>query len=219
VSVVTRNERRASGRLTLFSVLNVDAARLAREGAHRAAATLAKAAATIEAGEEFLRLKKLLSGHLMKDVSAALEGSAPEAKWPELHDLLRLIARRTKASRTRRSPPTSFFEVVTGKISEAQAGFLVLTGESGRRTAVPRWLAHSAYRVNVGDCLALVTEKLASQQMVINAVPGIEVGRASAEFSPFGRHAPVHTLTRADAKQLSGAPAPLEVLVPVAIGA
>ena len=217
--MVTRTERRASGRLTVFSVLNVEAARLAREGEHRGATTLAKAAATIEGSEEFLRLKKLLSGQLMKDVSAVIEGSAAEAKWPELHELLRLIARETKASRTRCSPRTSFSRIVTGKISEAQAGFLVLTGESGSRTAVPLWLAQSAYRANVGDCLALVTEKLASQQMVINAVPGIEVGRASAKFSPFGRNAPVHTLTRADAKRLAGAPAPLKILVPVAIGA
>jgi len=220
VSVVTRDERRASGRLTIFSVLNVDAARLAREGEHLAATTLAKAAAAIEGSEAFLRLKRLLSGHLAKDVSVVLEGGVPAAKWAELPELLRLIARETKASRAHCLPRKRFSEVITGRISEAQESFLVLTCESGSRTAVPRWLAQSVHRVNIGDYLALVTEKLANQQMVISAVPGIEMGRPSAaKFSPFGRNAPVHTLTRADAKQLAGGPAPLRILVPVAIGA
>jgi hypothetical protein len=45
------------------------------------------------------------------------------------------------------------------------------------------------------------------------------LGRASAKFSPLGRNAPVRALTRADAKRLAGAPAPLRILVPVSIGA
>lgn len=218
VSVVTRDQRSASGRLTIFSVLNVDAARLAREGEHRGAAQLAKAAAGIEGSEGFLELKQLLTGHPLEEVSAVLEGAAPEDEWPDLHELLRRIARETKATRSRMAPKVRLSEVVTGKISEAQEGFLVLTAEGGARTAVPRWLAQSAHRESVGDFLALVTERLDDQQMVVNALPGIETSRDSSKFSPFGRSAKVHSLTAADAKQLAGSPGPLRILVPVSIG-
>jgi hypothetical protein len=71
---------------------------------------------------------------------------------------------------------------------------------------------------NVGDGVALVSETLSDQQVVVNALPGIETGRAS-RFSPFGRSAKVHSLTKADAKRLAGRPAPLRILVPVSIGA
>lgn len=219
VGVVTRDERSASGRLTIFSVLNVDAARLAREGEHRGAAQLAGAAARVESSKGFLELKQLLSGHPLEEVSAVLEGGAPEDQWPDLHELLRQIARETKATRTRISPRVKLSGVVTGRVSEAQGGFVVLTAEGGARTAVPRWLAQSAHRANVGDLLALVTEKLDDQQMVVNALPGIETSRASPKFSPFGRRAKVHALTAADAKKLAGSPAPLHILVPVSIGA
>lgn len=219
VSVVTRKEGSASGRLTLFSVLNTDAARLAREGAHRGAMTLAKAAAAIEASAEFLRLQQLLMGLLSKDVSAVIEGGVAEAQKPDLHELLQRIARMTTMARLRCSRKVKLAEVVAGRLSE-EAGLLILNVEGGGPTAVPRWLAESAHRGNVGDCLALVTEKLDAQQMVVHALPGIEAGPSSApRFSPFGRDAPVHALTKADAQRLAGRPAPLRILVPVAIGA
>ena len=72
MSVVTRSEHRASGRFIIFSVLNVDAARLAREGDERSAKVLAKAAARVEASAAFGRLRKLLSGRPAADVSAAV---------------------------------------------------------------------------------------------------------------------------------------------------
>jgi hypothetical protein len=219
ISVVTRSDHRASGRFTIFSVLNVDAARLAREGEAAAAAALAKAAARLEEGAAFLRLGKLLRGRRAADVSAAVEGEVPEDRWPELHGALRIVARETKADRARQPSTTRSAEVVTGKISESNPDFLVLLAASGLRTAVPRWLAHSAHREKVGDCLALVSDRLDDRQMVVNAVPGIDVSARAPErgFSPFGRAAPVGRLTRADARLLSRAPAPLRILIPVSI--
>jgi hypothetical protein len=219
LSVVTRNDHRASGRFTIFSVLNVDAARFARDGEEKSATALAKAAARLEASKSFVRLGKLLSGRPADDVSAAVEGGLSESRWPELHGVLRLVARETKAARARQPPKSRLAEVVTGRISEAQPDFLVLLGASGLRTAVPRWLAHSAHRENVGDCLALVTDRLDDHQMVVNATPGIDVDANSsdARFTPFGRDAPVRELTRADARLLSRSPAPLRILVPVMI--
>lgn len=216
VSIVTRSEHRANGRLCIFSVLNVDAARLARAGQDRLAMALAKAAATLEASAVFGQLSRLLAGKSSEDVSAAVEGEVGEARWPELHRLLRLLARKTKAARARLAP---LQDVVAGKISETQPDFLILTAASGERTAVPRWLAQAAHREEVGDCLALVTDRLDERHMVVNAVPGIDVSKdaPAAAFSPFGRNAPVRQLTKADTRLLSRAPAPLRVLVPVTI--
>jgi hypothetical protein len=220
VSVVTRDARSASGRVTLFSVLNVEAARLAREGDHRDAATVAEAAGAIEAGDSFRRIKQLLTGRTVDEVSAFVDGGAREEDSPELLGLLRLVAAETRATRGRMSARVTLSEVVTGRISEEQASYCVLTAESGARTAVPRWLADAAKRGRLGDCLALVTEKLGAQQLVVNALPGLEMSEHTpAVFSPFGRSARVNSLTRADASRLARKPAPLTIVVPVSIGA
>ncbi len=219
VSVVTRNERSASGRLTMFSVLNTDSARLAREGDHRGAKALAKAAAGIETSAEFLELKQALTGRSARDILLVVEGLEPHTPWPAVHELLRRLALETNAARSRSASKVKLAEVVAGRLSE-EAGLVVLTAAGGGRTAVPRWLAEAAHRGNAGDCLALTTERLDAQHLVVNAMPGIETSRASTvPFSPFGRTAPVHSLTKADAKRLAGKPARLSVLVPVTIGA
>ena len=217
VSVVTRQAQRASGRLSIFSVLNVDAARSARQGDPALAAALAKAAAGIEASSAFVQLGELLTGKAASDVSCVVEGGQRESWWSELDGFLRHLARQTKAARARRPLKAARREMVAGKISETGAEFLVLTAAGGRRTAVPRWLAHAAHRENVGDCLALVTDRLDERRAVINAVPGIDLNMKvpDAAFTPFGRAAPVHRLTRADARQLSRPRAPLKILVPV----
>lgn len=216
VSIVTRSEHRATGRLSIFSVLNVDAARLARDGQQRLATSAAKAAASLEASDVFVQLGKLLAGKSSQDVSAAVAGEVADTGWPELLRLLRLLARRTKAARARLSGGQ---DVIAGTISETRSDYLVLTAASGLRTAVPRWLAQAAHREKVGDCLALVTDRLDDRHMVVNAVPGIDVskGAAAATFSAFGRTAPVRQLTKADARLLSRPAAPLRVLVPVTI--
>lgn len=218
VSVVTRNVHRASGRVTIFSVLNVEAARCAREGHARAAMALAKAASRVEGSEMFTRLTALLTGRPASEVTAAVDGVVAESEWPELLDALRLVARATRDARSSKTP-SSTADVVAGKISGELNDFLVLDAQAGVQTYVPRWLAQSAHRDNVGDFLALVTEKLDETQMVVKAVPAINVDpRARASASPFGRSAPVRDLSAGDARLLSGTPALLKILVPVTIG-
>jgi hypothetical protein len=121
-------------------------------------------------------------------------------------------------ARSKRPPLEEAAAVVMGRISEAQPDFLVLEAKDGARTAVPRWLAQSAHRENVGDCLALVTDRLGDRQMVVNAIPGVDVEAEPAKkFSPFGRSAQVHSITREDALLLSRPPRPLRIMIPVII--
>ena len=220
VSVVTRSAGRASGRLTIFSVLNVSAARCAREGEQKGARAFVRAAARVEKSEAFSRLKGLLTGKSVAEVTAAVAGGVSAAKWPEFIEVLRDVARETRTAMERGVRGGGGADVITGTIREALDDGLVLQAESGVRTLVPRWLGQSAHREQVGDVLALVTDKLAEAQMVVQALPAIELrDEPRSAASPFGRGAPVRMLTAADARLLAGEPAPLKVLVPVTIEA
>lgn len=220
VSVVTRCDHRASGRLTIFSVLNVSAARCAREGDERAAKALAKAAARVERSDAFTRLKELLSGKTATEVTAAVAGGVSGLRGSALLDVLREVASETRNANVHRAPRGSRTEVMTGKILEALREGLVVQAESGAKTLVPRWLGQAAHRENVGDVLALVTDRLDDSQMVVQAMPAIDLGTDDVAIkSPFGRSAPVRELTSADVRLLSGRPAPLTILAPITIEA
>lgn len=218
VSIVTRREHRASGRLTIFSVLNMDAARFARLGDGRRAKAHASAAARIEASAEFLRLKELLTGRPVEDVTAVVEGAIPAAQSREIHEQLRRVARATLRVRPRDEANKLGTEVVVGTISETMAESITLTALSGDRVAIPRWLARTAGREVVGECLALVSERL-DDGLVTHAFPAISLDdqRTQPEFSPFGRAAPVTKLMASDVPVVRGAAGPLRVLVPVTI--
>ncbi|HEX4381482.1 MAG TPA: hypothetical protein VH083_00975 [Myxococcales bacterium] len=218
VRVATRKSHRASGQFTVFSSLNVDAGQSARQGHARAATAWAKAAARIEKTKAFGELRDLLSGRSIDQVAAIVDGNVAKAPWPELLAVLRLVARETMLARSKRPLPEEGAAVVMGRIADAQPDFLVLEAKDGARTAVPRWLAQSAHRENVGDCLALVTDRLGDRQMVVNAIPGIDIDAQASpkKFSPFDRSA-VHLLTLEDVRLLSRPPQPLKITIPVII--
>lgn len=216
VSVVTRSDHRATGRLTIFSVLNVEAARSARDGDLRTARSFAKAAAKVEKSATFVRLKKLLSGRPTDEVTAAVEGGVSARRLPELLEALRQVARETRNAHIHQSVRGGTTEIVSGRILEALREGLVLQAETGATTLIPLWLAQSAHRENVGDLLALITDRLDDTQMVVKVVPAIDL-RAPLKVTPFGRAAAVHALTAADVRTLSRKPAALKILVPVSI--
>jgi hypothetical protein len=216
VSIVCREHSHASGRLTVFSMLNVDAARLAREGRSREAVAFAKAAAKIEMGKAFAQLKAMVSGRPSAETAEAIQGTS-KTQSPQLLAVLRLIARETQAARKRFVVADTTLQTVAGRISETLPDAVVLESSS-QKTYVPRGLAESANRVNVGDLLALVTERLDPAQVAFEVLPAIAVENEIQTVSPFGRSAPIHQLTAADARLLRRDPAPLRVLVPVTVG-
>lgn len=218
VSIVTRGARHASGRLTIFSVLNLSAARCARDGDERAALEFAKQAGRVETSDAFLRLKDVLSGKPLAEVTSAVTGEVSREHWPEFFDVIRAVANETRSVRQTSLRPSQRSEIVTGKILESRAEGLVLEAPSGAKTLVPRWLGQAAHREKVGDALALVTDRLDDTQMVVQALPAIEVHPVRRAASPFGRMAPVLELTADDARRLSRRPLPLKLLVPVSIG-
>ncbi len=54
---------------------------------------------------------------------------------------------------------------------------------------VPRWMAAAAHREQVGDLLALISDKIDGVSVVVEAVPAIEIDDPAeiGGFSPFGR--------------------------------
>lgn len=218
VNVVCRERSRAAGRLTVFSALNVEAARLAREGRGREAVALAKAAAKIEVGAAFAQLKTMISGSTVAEAMVTLQGTGPQAAEPKLLEVVRLIAAETMIARRRGSQFGDRLQTVTGRISESLPDAVVLESTS-QKTYVPRGLAESANRVNVGELLAIITERLNHSQVAFEVLPAIAVdGEGDVGPSPFGRSSPIHQVSAADAKRLRRAPAPLRVLVPVTVG-
>lgn len=211
-SVTTRSNHRATGRLSLFSSLNVTAARLAREGRSQPAKAIAQAAARVERSPAFAELSRLLSGQTATVVAQVLNGHQPD--WPALTAVLRSVARVAEGELSRRPVDDGVVEIRIGRVAEVQSEYLVLEGDEGR-TAVPINLARAAHRDDVGDCLALVSDQVDAQQMIVRAVPALEL--TAPRFTPFGRSAAITTLTRHDERLLSGTPAPLRVLVPVVI--
>lgn len=220
VRVTRRTAGLLGGQIKVFSSLNLDSARLARRGEHEAATRMARAATTLEAGPEFTRLQDALSQLPGGAAQQVVDGVLPDDASELLITALKAVARRTEQLRAVEPRLRVVAEVVAGRIAEVHEGYVILTLIGGPSTAVPRWMAHAAYRDEVGAFLALVTDKLDGRSAVVEAMPGIDVNDdlGQGTFSPFGRGSSrALALTEADESLLSGEPAPLRIIVPVTI--
>jgi hypothetical protein len=221
VRITRRDGRGFAGQLTVYSSLNVFAARLARRGDAPAAVRVARAAADLESGSEFAQLHRLLSGLPGLEAEQVLEGSLPEGAHVELAEAIRAVASRTERLRAADIALSSPAEVVfAGHVAEVTQRYVVLMEEEGTTTMVPRWMAGAAKRERPGEFLALVADKLDDASAVVLAVPAIDLEgiHAAPDYSPFTR-ADRRTLsiTADDARLLAGEPRPLRILVPVTI--
>jgi hypothetical protein len=202
----------------MFSILNVEAARLARHGQTEAAIRVAQAAAELEADSDFRRLQQLLSKIPANAARDVLTGVLPLEAPDALLKALRMIARRTEYLRVAESTLARLADVVAGRVSEVHENYVILSRSGGPNAMIPRWMAVAARREGIGDLIVLITDKLHSSSAIVDAVPAIETegDQSEADFSPFGRDNPrIRALSPQDTKLLSGEPAPLTVLVPV----
>jgi hypothetical protein len=218
VRVTRRAAGRLGGQLTLFSSLNVDAARLARLGVLDAAGRLAYAAATLEGGPDFARLRTLLATLPTEAALNVVDGVLPPDAPTDLADTLRALAHRTDQRRAQERALGTSMEVMTGRIIEVHDHYVLLSAPDQPTTLVPRWMATTAHRTHVGDPLALLLDRLGDATAVIEAVPAIDTD--APPFTPFGRADPrTRTITTADEHLLTGQPEPPLILVPVQIDA
>ncbi|MCW3817722.1 hypothetical protein ONA91_25035 [Micromonospora sp. DR5-3] len=222
VRVTRRSGKRLGGQMTIFSSLNVEAARLARRGVRDAAGRLARAAEELESGPEFMRLQTMLADMPAHDAESVVAGTLPDNAPTALADVVKELARRTEELRGGESALATLVETIAGRITEVHEGYVLLVLVSGPTTIVPRWMAVAARRDKVGQLLALVMDKLDAASAVVEALPAIDINNLQAHdtFSPFGRRDPrVRHITAADERLLRGQPEPLRVLVPVRIEA
>lgn len=215
VRIATRAAGKAAGQVTIFSALNLEAARLARRGELPAAVRLAKQAASVEASRDFSVLVGLLAGLSPSLVGSVVNGVLPEGlpHAQELWSVLRKIARRTEQVRSSRQVRRSRAELLAGRISQVRASSLVLTTIDGE-CSIPRWLGSSVHREHVGDELAVLNDRLGDSSAFAVALPALDVEPA---YDAFARDPRVGVLTMSEMHRVSGEPAPPRVLVPVAI--
>lgn len=220
VRVTRRAGRRLVGQMTLFSSLNIESARMARLGNPGEAARVARAAAELEAGPEFVRLQHIMSDLSRDEAQQIVNGVLPKDAPEGLTEALKAIARRIERWRSDELTVTTLAEVIAGRIAEVHEGYVVLVRMGGPATVIPRWMAVAARRDEVGSLLAIVMDKIDDGRAVVEAVPAIDVDERTGAnmFSPFGRGDPrILSLTAADERLLAGKPQPLRVLVPVMI--
>lgn len=220
VRIATRTSGRAAGQVTIFSALNLEAARLARRGELPAAVRLAKQAASLEASKEFAVVAALLAGLSPGLVSSVARGVLPEdlPDADKLWSALRKIAKRTEQVRASGEVRKWRAELLAGRISQVRKTSLVLTTVEGE-CSIPRWLGSSVHREQVGDDLAVLNDRLGDSSALAVALPALDVEQSEPEpaFDPFARDPRVGVLTMSEMRRISGEPAQPRVLVPVTI--
>jgi hypothetical protein len=215
VEVRTRQGGHAAGRIVVFSALNVDAAIFARCGNEAMAVAMARAAARLEESPTFVRLQARLAELSPDVVSAIAEGELATAG--PLVDVIRQLAMRTAAVRRQRrfAKLASWYHV--GRISSVAEAYVVVDGE-GKQSFVPRSLARSVFRERVGECLAVMNGPVGDREMIVRAVPGIELDPEKNSYSPFARPAGgFQRVSASDLAYLRGIPRPLQITVPITI--
>jgi hypothetical protein len=219
VRVTSRARGVLAGQLTLFSSLNVDAARLARHGKKAAAMRIARAAEKLEQGLEFKQLIEAMAqlprSHAEQIVRGEIPSDAPAHLLPALHEL----ARRTELARHQEPSVAKVSSMFAGRISEVHEDHVLVRGERAS-TPVQRSVAKAAHREKVGDALALVTDLLEGARILVDAVPALGIPPSEADakgFSPFGRSPAARAISASDRRVLEGKPAPLKILIPISI--
>lgn len=221
VRVARRAGRHLAGQTTVFSSLNVEAARLARHGRGELAAEMTRAVESLEASPAFQRLAEILSKLPDELAQQVIDGSLDSEVPAELGEALRVVARCTERVRGSRPRSVSVVDMCAGRVTKVYEEYVILAGPAGPATAVPRWMAVAARREKVGEPLVLVTDKVDTASAFVEAVPAIEYEDCSVdpEFTPFGRgDSRVRQLSSADEALLAGDPEPLVIVVPVSIG-
>jgi hypothetical protein len=219
VRLTPRTSGRAEGRITIFSVLNLEAARLARTSNATGAERAAKWAAKIESSAAFKSFCALLAHLPAASVVAISGGVIPSDAPDELISVLRRVAGETHELWQRSPRDTATSEIITGRITDVETHVVTLKPMKGLSTTLPRWLAHAAHRESVCECLSVVVEQFEGSSALTYALPALDLDSSPRRFNPFDRDAPIGDLTPDDVALLRRKPKALRVLVPVTIGA
>ena len=221
VQITSRHGSRLAGQFTVFSSLNVEAARLARHGNDAGAVRVAAAATDLESRHEFRHLSKILEDLPTAVARDVIDGVMPDEPPTQLVTALKNVARITEKVRERELAGSEPADFLAGRVKEVHNNYVIMVLMSGPETLIPRWMAAgAANRARVGSLLALITDKLGEASAVMDVIPALDVNDdfERASFTPFGRgDVRALAVTAEDEQLLNGDPQPLRVLVPVTI--
>lgn len=221
VRISPRSGNQLAGQFTMFSSLNMESARLARQGNKVAAVRVAAAATKLEARPEFALLVRILTELPIAVARDVIDGVIPEGAPTELLAALKSVARLTEKIRERDLSGTGATAFLAGRVKEVHDTYVLVVLMSGPETLIPRWMAAGAAdRAHVGSFLALTTDRLGDASAVIDVIPALDVNddTPSVPFSAFGRgDKRTLAITAEDERLLAAEPQPLRVLVPVTI--
>lgn len=221
IQITSRHGSRLAGQFTVFSSLNVEAARLARHGNKAAAVRVAAAATDLESRPEFRLLGEILEDLPTSVAQDVIDGVMPDEPPVQLLVALKNVARLTEKVRERELAGAEPADFIAGRVKEVHHSYVIIVLMSGPETLIPRWMAAgAANRARVGSLLALITDKLSEASAVIDVIPALDVNDDSepASFTPFGRgDRRTLAITAEDERLLTGDPQPLRVLIPVTV--
>lgn len=183
VVVVVHSGGRIASRHQVFSALNFDSARLARQDRWEEARTLELSASKLESGPEMGELVALLR-HLPPEVTVAYtQGRLPDRNdYPMLWHLTILLAQRTSELRElllRRDDAGRMGIVEAGRGSEA-----VIKMSRGSDVTVPMQMTSGLGLSEAGSVVTLFSDVTVAGQLLMDVLPGFRLSEEDAGWQP-----------------------------------
>jgi hypothetical protein len=186
VIVVVRSGGRIAGKHQMFSALNFDGARLARQDRWDEAHQLEEAAARLEESPEMAELVALLR-HLPVDVTEAyMNGHLPaRSEYPMLWHLTSVLAQRTGEARGQLLGKDDAVSI--GVVEPRSGGVSVIKMAGGKEVTVPRQLTSGLGLDTAGSVVTLFSDVTAAGQLLMDILPGLLLSEKDADerFDPF----------------------------------
>jgi len=186
VTVVVHSGGRIAGKHQVFSTLNFDSARLARQDRWADAHRLEEAAAQVEESTEMAELVTLLR-HLPVDVTEEyMKGHLPaQSDYPMLWHLTTVLAQRTAALREELLGQDDAVSI--GVVEPGRGAGAVIKTEKGGEVPVPSELTVGLGLGTVGSIVTLFSDVTAAGQLLMDILPGFSLTEQddAPRFDPF----------------------------------
>lgn len=186
VMVVVHSGGRIAGKHQVFSALNFDSARLARQDRWDEAHQLEEAAVELEESEEMAELVALLR-RLPVDVTVAyMNGQLPaRSDYPMLWHLTSVLAQRTSEVRGRLLGKEDAVSI--GVVEPGNGSITVIKMARGKEVTVPRQLTNGLGLGTAGSVVTLFSDVTAAGQLLMDILPGFRFSDqdAAERFDPF----------------------------------
>jgi hypothetical protein len=186
VVVVVHSGGRIAAKHQVFSALNFDGARLARQDRLEEAHSLELSAAQLESSPAMSELVALLR-HLPPGVTEAyLSGQLPDhSEYPMLWHLTTVLAQRTAESRDVLRGPDD-----AGRIGVVEPGIgneAVIKMARGNDVSVPRQLTNGVGLGTAGAVVTLFLDSTNAGQLLMDVLPGFRLAERGAglRYDPF----------------------------------